>query len=768
MTNNILKTTLTLKEVNGITIPIQNDIVYPSFEPQKRRTVNLNGIWTKLRFHDMAKRSMAERNQDWIKEALNTEIIKSDFDCGNLETIMIPGIENKATGEESTLGMEQYQDGVWYRRKFDLIKAEGKRYLLKCLGLSYVGDIFINERYVGYHEGGYTPFAFDITDFLNSGNNVIVVRVDNPKWGSRFDIIPATEGTDFFNYTGILQDIYIEELSEIYLPRVDIVPLDTDGNCKVRVAIVNNANKQRKVTMKLRVYDTDKFSRPFLESIYPLDLANNEVDIEIDGLDEITVNSHEFTASELFMKIKNPKLWSVNDPNLYILQVSIFEDEILYDEFATQFGLRTVKTKGCHILLNGQSIFLSGIARHEEWPIYGRSANWERIKADFMQIKSLNVNYVRTAHYPNHVYTYMFLDRIGLLSTVEIPLWQFETKHYEVIEDKGLSYQMFREMVYSNFNRPSIIMWSTQNESKDVKLRKLYNEKLVNEVRHKYQDLRLVTQSAAADQPGYYDESMEVLDVLGWTMYFGIFHGSTPYEGTRRFIEKAHLMWPNKPIINTEYGVWSFEDDSQMEYQYKVYNDVLLALTEKSTVTPLGEENKLGYIAGINYWTAYNWYVNHNHFIQTMGLCHMDRKTKKLITDRFIEDQRYLLGNTYGLSDKVLTNHDLILFNGEHHLSKAEDALIIENISISENYPYLVIEVFAPLVDSPISVTFVSLDKEVVYESYKITMEEAFCINILLYKVDINLANLTKIIVKNQFERQLNIKLAKLTNQPIC
>src|SRR5690606_34637038 len=111
---------------------------------------------------------------------------------------------------------------------------------------------------------------------------------------------------------------------------------------------------------------------------------------------------------------------------------------------------------------------------------------------------------------------------LGLTAMGEIPLWQFETHHYQIQEERGISYQMWREMIFSNFNRPSIIMWSTQNESKDVSLRKKYNENLVHEVRSTYDDKRLITQSAAADQPGAHDDSMEPLDVAGWTMYFGI------------------------------------------------------------------------------------------------------------------------------------------------------------------------------------------------------------------------------------------------------
>src|SRR5699024_9226373 len=109
------------------------------------------------------------------------------------------------------------------------------------------------------------------------------------------------------------------------------------------------------------------------------------------------------------------------------------------------------------ICLNEEPIFLAGVARHEEWPGYGRTASWERIKSDFLQIRELYVNMVRTGHYPNHIYTFIMLDRLGLTAMSEIPLWQFETHHYQIQEKRKISYQMWREMVFSNFNRPSII-----------------------------------------------------------------------------------------------------------------------------------------------------------------------------------------------------------------------------------------------------------------------------------------------------------------------
>ena len=205
----------------------------------------------------------------------------------------------------------------------------------------------------------------------------------------------------------------------------------------------------------------------------------------------------------------------------------------------------------------------------------------------------------------------------------EIPLWQFETAHYEAQEKKRLADQMFREMVFSQYNRPSVVLWSTQNESKDVMLRLQYNRRIADDLRSRYDDGRLLTQSAAADQPGADDPSMEPLDVAGWTMYFGSFHGGEPYSGTRAFLEAARAAHPGKPILNTEFGHWTGERDAEEPMQLHMYEETLRALLESATVGPDGELRPDGCVAGVDFWILYDWYVNHNRWIDTFG----DRKS---------------------------------------------------------------------------------------------------------------------------------------------
>lgn len=511
-----------------------------------------------------------------------------------------------------------------------------------------MGDFWLNETYIGFHEGGFTPFAFDVSRVLTAGENTIVVRIDNPPWTTRLDTVPAVNN-DFFNYTGIVQNIYLEMVPNVQVARLDIVPLSSTGDVKLTYVIENRTDEEKQVVLTPFVHDTDFRTTNWLENPAAKSICTDKIGVNGLEAESMILQPHESKQITKMIQMANPKLWSIRTPHLYVLQLDIQEGDTVVDSFYSQFGIRTIATKETQITLNEQPVFFAGVARHEEWPEHGRTAQWDRIVRDFRSISELHVNLVRTAHYPNHIETFIALDRFGLPSMSEIPLWQFETAHYEAQEVRGISYQMWREMIFSSYNRPSIVMWSTQNESKDVTLRKAYNEALVKEVKGDYPDGRLLTQSAAADQPGFEDASMEPLDVAGWTMYFGIFHGSTPYEGTKNFIEKAHQAWPNKPIMNTEYGIWSNADKSFIEKQVEIYNDVQLALVEKATVTPDGKVNPNGYLATIDYWTAFDWYVNHNEFYQTMGMLHMDRKTRKPLYDHFVKDHKRLLEKTNGI-----------------------------------------------------------------------------------------------------------------------
>ncbi|MEK3888580.1 glycoside hydrolase family 2 TIM barrel-domain containing protein [Bacillus sp. FSL K6-3431] len=765
-----LQSTFQLKNKDGGSIPFQSGIPYPSFEPQNRLMTSLAGIWKKQRFEADHDWSMMIRDANWITATENHAggIVSAAFDDSSWEDHTIPLPENKLTGKEEINGAETYEDGVWYRRNFVLDeKWDEKVVTLKCLGLSYIGDFWINGSYIGYHEGGYTPFAFDVTSFIHKGENTIVVRVDNPPWTTRYDTVPAVNN-DFFNYTGILQDIFLEATYGVHVARADVVPKNTKGDVDITIVVENRTNYSKVVSLKGSIYETDYTSENWLLHPYAKCICTQKADVEGVAEGTLELSPNETRTVTYQVVVNNPDLWSIREPHLYVLEMLLMDEDFETDSFYTQFGIRTVKTENAHICLNEEPIFLAGVARHEEWPDYGRTASWERIKSDFLQIADLSVNMVRTAHYPNHIYTFIMLDRLGLTAMSEIPLWQFETTHYEVQEKREISYQMWREMIFSNFNRPSIVMWSTQNESKDVKLRKKYNERLVNEVRNTYHDGRLITQSAAADQPGFDDESMEPLDVAGWTMYFGVFHGSTPYEGTRDFIEKAHQRWPNKPIINTEYGIWSNADKSYIQKQVEIYEDVQLALIEKATVTPQGMINEHGYVAAIDYWTVFDWYVNHNQFYQTMGMYHMDRQTTKPLYDLFVQDHRRLMGETNGIGKYTSADMTEKIKIKSKKVSEGMIELIFEEPINMKKFNYLSMRVIDP--DTSDGVTVHISDKKrnsTSYKTFDIQKNTNFEVCIPLWKLDpFILSEATS--VKISYEKSRELEFIEVTCTMTC
>ncbi len=628
--------TLELRDVDGVAVAWQNGTPVPTFEPQERDVIPLGGQWRARRFAADHGVTMARRTREWVRDREREAggITGRRFDDASLARRTLPAPENRISPATTAGAVERYEDGVWYRRTFDVAgDPSGRAFFLKFLGASYVVDVWVNGAWIGWHEGGYTPFAFELTGLLRTGENSIALRVDNPPWGSRKDTIPAAAGTDFFNYTGIVQDLYLESVPLVSLSRVDAVALDAEGGLRLRAVLYNASDAAREVRLAGRIHDTDPESPGWLASPLASSIRGRPVvDLEARTL---TVGPRQALPVTYTVRVPSARTWALGNPNLYVASLDV-AGASGRDTLSTQVALRTIGVDRARIVLNGEPVFLAGVARHEEWPGFGRTAAWDRIVADLGIIRGLSATMVRTAHYPNHVFTYLALDRLGLAAMSEIPLWQFEPVHFQVQAARGIALQMWREMIFSQYNRGSVLLWSTQNESTAPRERLAHNERLVRDLRERYDDGRLVTQSAAADRPGPDDPTMAPLDVAGWTMYFGVFHGSTPYEGTRDFLLAARRRWPAKPILNTEYGYWSGESEADAGRQLAIVRDTLRALEEAALP---GQNGAAPLLSGMDYWTAFDWFVNHNKWVQTMGLYRMDRRTRKPAAD--LVSERY-------------------------------------------------------------------------------------------------------------------------------
>ncbi len=636
-----LEPTLNLVDISGTKVPYQNGMPLPTFEKQNSRTIiDLAGEWKKLRFPTIDNVSLAKRDAAGVAaleaDAAGKQL--SNFDDAGWTKKVLPGVENGLTAETSPNGLfpETYYDGVWYRKNFNVDATNsGKLAKLMFYSVNYVCDVWINGKYAGYHEGGYTPFAFDVSSLLNYGAaNTIAIRVDNIAWDSRKDIVPYNK-VDWFNWGGVIHDLYLEFSDPVSVSRVNVVPVDLEGNIDATL-ILNNIGNAATASVAVKVYEAT-VNQTNIQSEYAKDLMGSEVALSGASEKQISLNSKSASVWKTSLKIPNPKLWTMKNPNLYIMKVTVTKDSKIVDEYYTQFGVRTVATKNGKFLLNNKIMFLPGVARHEEHPDYGRSVPKNIIYSDLQTVKSLNALYLRTAHYPNHLYTYLIADRLGIAIMEEIPVWQWDTQQvWDLQNARQIHIQMFREMVYKDYNRPSIVMWSTSNECHfEGGARLTYHNNLKSDYRNNYDDKRLLTQSAAADKPGAADVTQEPLDVAGWTIYYGIFYGtSRSYFGpTFTFVNNAKTAFPNKPIIDTEFGYWSSENGSSEAEQVKVLNETFNGFKFHLPYDASGAENTSGNLMGTTWWCVYDWYQPKPKAQgwQTMGVISMDRKTEKQV-----------------------------------------------------------------------------------------------------------------------------------------
>ncbi len=334
-----------------------------------------------------------------------------------------------------------------YRRLFQVpTNWEGRRVVIQFDGVSSAFHLWINGKEVGYSQGSRTPAAFDITDYLVAGDNLLAVRVYKYSDGSYL------EDQDLWRLAGIFRDVYLLGRAPIDIEDLSLVPdLDSsyeDGTLSIEVT-------PSQVTEGLQVcvdlYDRD---RTLVEST--CDVVNSAL-----GL------------SNLSLSVANPNKWTAETPYLYTAIVTLKNSsgEVL-DMTSVEVGFRKVEISGGHLLINGEAVLIKGVNRHDFDHLTGYTVTLAHMEQDIILMKRNNINTVRTSHYPNDHRFYTLCDRYGLYVIDETnieshgmgytketlgnnPLW--EEAHLDRI----------KRMVYRDRNHPSVIIWSMGNEMGD-------------------------------------------------------------------------------------------------------------------------------------------------------------------------------------------------------------------------------------------------------------------------------------------------------------
>jgi len=310
--------------------------------------------------------------------------------------------------------------------------------------------LWLNGHYVGYSLDSFTPSEFELTNYIKDGENKLAVRVFKFTAGSWI------EDQDFFRFSGIFRDVFLYSTPKVHVRDLKVeTKLDDDfENAAVCVSMYFPGGAVGKVDLSLFYeYDTDI---------------------------SFTVNIEPGCDTQVSLPIENPLLWSAEEPNLYKLELRIFDDKGILNEIIVQdVGIRRFELIGNIMHINGKRIEFYGTNRHEFSCETGRAITREQIESDILTMKRYNINALRTSHYPNHPYTYELCDRYGLYVIDEVNLeshgrWH-EIRSSELGVDAALPgdnpdwldivIDRVDNLYERDKNHPSVIIWSLGNES---------------------------------------------------------------------------------------------------------------------------------------------------------------------------------------------------------------------------------------------------------------------------------------------------------------
>ena len=548
-------------------------------------------------------------------------------DDSSWETVNIPHTWNDKDADDETPGF--YRGPVWYRKQLFIDKSqEGRRAVIYFEGANQEVRFYLNGQFVGEHKGGYTRFCFDITPHLRYGQEnlfaIYVNNIYNPN-------IPPLSA-DFTFFGGIYRDVYLQFMNPVHIATNDYA----SSGVYIRTPEVNNSAASVEITTLL-TNDMPQATEIRVENII-CDADGKEVK---KTQAEVKLAAGE-TKTDISKKIKidSPRLWDIDDPYRYMVYTRILDKRkgTLLDEVVNPLGLRWFKfdsEKG--FFLNGKGRKLIGTARHQDYFQKGNALRDELHVQDVLLLKEMGGNYLRVSHYPQDPVIMEMCDKLGIVTSVEIPVVNAVTETEEFLHN---SVEMAKEMVRQDFNRPSVMIWGYMNE---IFLRRPYTEGKQLEDYYRFtekvaraleatireEDPSRYTMMAYHNMPQYYEDAhlTEIPMIQGWNLYQGWYEPDI--NEFQRLLDRAHKAYKGKVLMVTEYGpgvdprVHSYQPerfDFSQEYGLVYHKHYL------------NEMMKRPFIAGSSLWNLNDFYsesrVDAVPHVNNKGVVGLNREKK--------------------------------------------------------------------------------------------------------------------------------------------
>lgn len=379
-------------------------------------------------------------SNDWYYKAdFKEEYILRDSGVKGFSPIRLPHANKEVA--YNYFDEKDYQIISCYKKKFTIDnRFKDKIILIEFEGVMTACEVYIDGKFVGEHRGGYVPCTFDITPFIDFGEeSILTVKVDSTE---REDIPPFGNVIDYLTFGGIYRDVFIYILEPTYIDNVFYRYEIEDDIVKMTPIVYITSDEEKNLNISL---DLDDKSFEWNIDIEPGEKQKLELSpIEIEGL----------------------KLWDIDNPMLYDVVMTISCEDSVLDNYESKIGFREIRAEVDGFYLNGRKVFLRGLNRHQSYPYvgYAMPKRVQEKDADILKYE-LGLNLVRTSHYPQSPYFLDRCDEIGLLVLEEIPGWQ----HVSDREDwRNCVLSDVEKMIKRDWNHPSIIMWGVRiNESGD-------------------------------------------------------------------------------------------------------------------------------------------------------------------------------------------------------------------------------------------------------------------------------------------------------------
>lgn len=550
-----------------------DNMIYDRF----REKESLNGLW----------KYAVDQYDTCIRQKWNEEVyydaggntLPVDFAFDEWETMELPCSWNTVDRM-----YKLYDGSMVFTRKFIYSREnEGERVILRIGAANYLCRVFLNRQYIGMHLGGSTPCCFDITEYLQHDNRIIL-QVDSTR---RNEQVP-TANTDWFNYGGVYRDIDLIRVPAVHVRdfRVALEPDGTFHNIRARVDMSRPVSGEAVLTIsELGIKQT-------------FQVANGSGEILLEAA---------------------PELWSPENPRLYDVELSCCGDEV-----RDRVGFREIRVDGMDIVLNGKPVFLRGISCHEDSVEHGKALTDEERLENIRAAKELGCNFMRVAHYPHSERMAQLADEMGLLLWEEIPVyWDIHFSSEDTYSDAE---NQLTELIKRDYNRASVIIWSVGNENPDTDERLKFMGGLARRA-HSLDSTRLVSAACLVNtQKNAIEDRLEqYLDVIGLNEYCGWY--TAEWSMLPELFRNSD---PKKPVIITEFGAdalpghrGTITDKGTEDCQAYVYKKQIENIRCNS------------YIRGMTPWILHDfrcprrtsWLQN---YYNTKGLLSADKKHRKL------------------------------------------------------------------------------------------------------------------------------------------